>query len=115
MELTKKQKQVQEVLAKVLEEAWSNEAFKKELVAAPLVAIKKLTNTELHFKEGTKIVVTDQSEPNTFYFNITAEPNTGDVELNEEQLDMVAGGGIEWRKWGILAPSVALAEWIIGE
>ena len=39
------------------------------------------------------MVVVDQSEKDTLYFNIPAAPNFEDVELSEEELEMVAGGG----------------------
>ena len=90
-----KQKQIQDLLAKTLAEAWGNEAFKKELIAKPLDAIESLTGEKLNLKEGTKMVVVDQSEKDIFYFNIPKSPKIENVELSEEQLDMVAGGG--WR------------------
>lgn len=81
------------MFAKVLAEAWENKSFKTELVANPEQAIKRLTGKSINLKKGNKIVVTDQSEKNTFYFNIPAKPNLEDIELTEEQLEMVAGGG----------------------
>ena len=43
--------------------------------------------------EGKTFVVKDQSNATNIYFNIPAKPNMDDVELNEDQLDIVAGGG----------------------
>ena len=95
---------VQEILAQALEEAWENEDFKKELIANPLEAIADLTGESLGLKEGVKMVVADQSEADTFYFNIPNKPILEDVELSEDQMEMVAGGG-----WG-----GAIAGWIVG-
>jgi hypothetical protein len=45
--------------------------------------------------EGKKIAVVDQSDDTTFFINIPAKPKMEelDVELNEEQLDFISGGG----------------------
>lgn len=94
MELTENQKATKEVLAQVLIKAWEDENFKKELIATPSEAIEKFTGEKLSLKDGVNISVVDQSDHNTFYFNIPAEPNAEDVELTEEQLEMVAGGGL---------------------
>jgi len=94
MELTKEQQETQEVLAKVLTEAWENENFKQDLIQFPEDAIKKLTGKSLKIKEGAKMVVVDQSEKDTFYLNIPASPNVDDIELTEDQLELVAGGGL---------------------
>ena len=69
MELTKTQKLFQQVI----EKAWEDETFKKELVADPVSAIEKLTGNKIKLPEGKTLVMED-------------------VELNEEQLEAVAGG-----------------------
>lgn len=88
MEITKEQK----VLQQVINEAWENETFKQELIAEPLKAIEKLTGQRVQLKEGQTLVVRDQTDESTIYINIPAEQNLEDVELNEEQLEAVAGG-----------------------
>ena len=42
--------------------------------------------------EGKTLVVRDQTSEETVYINIPAENAMEDVELNEEQLEAVAGG-----------------------
>ncbi len=42
--------------------------------------------------EGKTIIVKDQTDASTVYINIPAEQKMDDVELNEEQLEAVAGG-----------------------
>lgn len=88
MEFTQEQK----LYAQVVNEAWENAEFKSELVANPVAAIEKLTGQKLNLPEGKTLVVRDQTEEGTVYINIPAKPNTEDVELNEDQLEAVAGG-----------------------
>ena len=88
MKLTEQQKQFQQVV----QEAWENETFKKELIANPVAAIEKLIGKKLNIPEGKTLVVRDQTSEDTVYINIPAEPNMENVELNEEQLEAVAGG-----------------------
>lgn len=90
MEFTQEQK----LYAQVVNEAWENPQFKSELEANPVAAIEKLTGQKLNLPEGKRLVVRDQTDEGTVYINIAAKPNTEDVELNEEQLEAVAGGAI---------------------
>lgn len=89
MEITNEQK----VLQQVINEAWENETFKQELIAEPLKAIEKLTGQRVQLREGQTLVVRDQTDESTIYINIPAEQNLENVELSEEQLEHVAGGG----------------------
>ena len=90
MEITQEQKLYQDVVQK----AWEDVEFKKELTANPLDAIEKLTGVRLNLPEGKRIVVRDQSDASTVYINIPVPASADDVELNEEQLEQVAGGKI---------------------
>ena len=87
MEFTREQ----EVLQQVINEAWENKAFKAELMANPVAAIENLTGEKLDLK-GKELIVRDQTDESTIYINIPAEQSLEDVELNEEQLEEVAGG-----------------------
>ena len=86
MKFTKEQALFQQVI----QEAWGNETFKKELVSNPVTAIEKLTGQKLNIPEGKTLVVRDQTNEETVYINIPAQQD--DVELNDEQLEAVAGG-----------------------
>ncbi|MEO1012686.1 MAG: NHLP leader peptide family RiPP precursor [Bacteroidota bacterium] len=88
MELTQEQK----LLQQVINEAWENKTFKKELLADPVAAIEQLTGQQLELPEGKELVVRDQTHENTIYINIPAEPHLEEMELNEAQLEAVAGG-----------------------
>lgn len=87
MEITKEQ----QVLQQVINEAWENEDFKAELMANPVAAIEKLIGEKLDLK-GKELIVRDQTDESTIYINIPAEQNLEDVELNDAQLETVAGG-----------------------
>lgn len=87
MEFTQEQK----MYAEIIQKAWEDAAFKNELVNNPIEAIEKLTGKKLNLPEGKKLIVRDQSDESSIYINIPAKINE-DAELNENQLEMVAGG-----------------------
>ncbi|WP_420551236.1 NHLP leader peptide family RiPP precursor [Tenacibaculum aiptasiae] len=89
MKLTREQKLLQTIIHK----AWEDNSFKKHLIENPIDAIKNLTGENVKVPEGKTIVVRDQTDSSFIYINIPAEPNMDDMELTEEQLEIVAGGG----------------------
>lgn len=81
------------ILENVVDEAWSNPAFKASLIESPVEAISALTGKKVKLPEGkNRLVVSDQSDPTTAYFNIPVQVDMEDAELTEEQLEIVAGG-----------------------
>ena len=92
MEFTQEQKSYAEIVQK----AWESPEFKSELTANPVEAIEKLTGKKLNLPAGKTLVVRDQTDESTVYINIPAKYNTEDIELNEEQLEAVAGGTFPW-------------------
>lgn len=89
MEFTQEQK----MYAEIVQKAWEDAAFKKELVNDPVAAIEKLTGKKMNLPEGKTLVVRDQSDESVVYINIPAPAkNSVDAELNEEQLEAVSGG-----------------------
>lgn len=93
MEFTQEQK----TYAEIVQKAWEDAEFKKELIANPVAAIEKLTGKKLDLPEGKRIVVRDQSDASAIYINIPAfSKNSADAELNEEQLEAVSGGAAIW-------------------
>ncbi|WP_272149794.1 NHLP leader peptide family RiPP precursor [Tenacibaculum aiptasiae] len=89
MKLTREQKLLQTIIHK----AWEDNSFKQHLIENPIDAIKNLTGENVKVPEGKTIVVRDQTDSSFIYINIPAEPNMDDMELTEEQLEIVAGGG----------------------
>ena len=76
----------------LISKCWEDETFKQELIADPAQAIEKLSGRPFDAK-GKKIVVNDQTDPSTVHINIP--PNPDNMELTEDQLEAVAGGGYE--------------------
>jgi hypothetical protein len=90
MEFTQEQK----LYAEVVQKAWEDNSFKNELTANPVRAIEKLTGKKINLPAGKTLVVRDQTDESTVYINIPAKPEIN-VELNENQLDLAAGGVID--------------------
>lgn len=94
MEFTQEQK----LYVGIVQKAWEDPQFKRELIANPSEAIERATGHKLDLPEGKTLVVRDQTEggvvhnDTTVCLNIPVKPNMDDVELNEEQLEVVAGG-----------------------
>ena len=82
----------QEVLNQIIQEAWGNAEFKAELLENPVSAIEALIGEKLSIPEGKTLVVRDQTAEDKVYINIPRKRQMDSVELNEDQLDAVAGG-----------------------
>jgi len=90
MEITKEQK----IYAEIVQKAWEDAEFKKELVANPVAAIEKFTGKKLNLPEGKTFVVRDQTDESAVYINIPAKSSLDNVELSDKQLEAVSGGVI---------------------
>jgi hypothetical protein len=91
--------QEQKLYGEIVQKAWEDADFKNELVTNPVAAIEKLTGKKMTLPEGKTLVVRDQTDDSTVYINIPAKPEV-DAELNEEQLEKVAGG-CQWGDSGM--------------
>jgi hypothetical protein len=87
--------QEQKTYAEIVQKAWDNADFKKELTANPVSAIEKLTGNKFSTSTGKILVITDQSDESKTYLNIPKKPKMDDLELNEEELELVAGGTLD--------------------
>lgn len=83
----------QQIIQTVISKAWEDQEFRKELLVNPVEAIKKLTGVEVVLPEGKELVIVDQTDKSKVYVNIPAEPEMDNVELTEDQLEAIAGGG----------------------
>ena len=83
----------QEIIETIMSKAWEDANFRKELLIDPIKAIEKLTGVRMVLPEGKSLVVIDQTDKSKIYVNIPAEPEVESLELTEEQLEAVAGGG----------------------
>ncbi|QNS41684.1 TOMM propeptide domain-containing protein [Chryseobacterium manosquense] len=90
MEFTQEQK----LYAEIVQIAWEDENFKKELVANPVEAIENLTGRKLNLPKGKTLVARDQTAEDTVYINIPAKPEM-DLELDENELEVVSGGSLD--------------------
>ncbi|KOP39314.1 NHLP leader peptide family natural product precursor [Flavobacterium sp. WLB] len=101
MEFTQEQK----LYAELVQKAWENADFKKELIANPVAAIEKFAGKKLDLPAGKTIVVRDQTDDSVIYINIPAAvKQSADAQLSEEQLESVAGGIAIWPPIGIIPP-----------
>jgi hypothetical protein len=101
MEFTQEQK----LYAELVQKAWENADFKKELIANPVAAIEKFTGKKLNLPAGKTIVVRDQTDDSVVYINIPAAAKQPvDSQLSEEQLESVAGGVSIWPPIGTTPP-----------
>lgn len=89
MEITQEQK----LYAEIVQKAWEDADFKRELVVNPVATIEKLIGKKLNLPEGKTLVVRDQTDESAIYINIpVAASHSTDKQLSEEQLEAVAGG-----------------------
>ena len=86
-------KKVEEVLKLVISKAWEDVNFRKNLLENPIAAIETLTGAKVVLPEGKELIVYDQTDKSKVYVNIPSEPDFDDVELSEQQLETIAGGG----------------------
>ncbi len=89
MELTKDQRLAQIIINK----AWNDPTFKAELIASPMEAIEKATGETMSLPDGMRLQVDDHTDENAFYISIPPKPDFENMELTDEQLELVAGGG----------------------
>ena len=83
----------QEIIEAIISKAWEDANFRKELIVDPIKTIEKLTGIKLVLPEGKSLVIADQTDKSKIYVNIPSEPEVENMELTEEQLEVVAGGG----------------------
>jgi hypothetical protein len=94
MEFTQEQK----LYAEIVQKAWEDAEFKKELIANPVATIEKFIGKKLNLPEGKTLVVRDQTDESAVYINIPPAKQL-DAELSEEQLEAVAGGVLDAAIW----------------
>ena len=92
MTLTEQQQKGQEILNTIIRKSWEDTNFKKDLIRNPIATIETVTGKKIELPDGKSIVVQDQTDKNTVYINIPGKPNISDIELNETQLEAIAGG-----------------------
>lgn len=94
----------EQIIQTVISKAWEDAEFRKELLVNPVEAIERLTGVEVIVPEGKELVIVDQTDKSKVYVNIPSEPEIDNIELTEEQLEAIAGGG--QMMWKDLAESM---------
>jgi len=79
------------LLKTLIDRSWDEPEFKNQLIEYPMETIENLVGYKMKSDFGREIVVVDQTDRNTIYFNIP--PIENDIELNERDLEMIVGGG----------------------
>ena len=92
MTLTEEQKKGQDVLFRIITEAWLNDDFKNALIENPEETLEEFFGRRL--PSGKRIKVTDQSDPEYIYINIPIKPQLKEDELDSSKLDDVNGGEV---------------------
>lgn len=93
--------QEQNLNAQVVQKAWQDAEFKRNLIANPVETIENFTGQKISLPEGQELVVVDQSGASKVYFNIPREVNINDLELTEADLEAVSGGILPLIGYGI--------------
>ncbi|WP_300687742.1 NHLP leader peptide family RiPP precursor [Chryseobacterium sp.] len=83
----------EQIIQSIISKAWEDAEFRKELLRNPTETIEKLTGVVVVLPEGKELVVVDQTDKSKIYVNIPAEPEVDNMELTEDQLEIIAGGG----------------------
>ncbi|HCN50559.1 MAG TPA: TOMM propeptide domain-containing protein [Chryseobacterium sp.] len=79
------------IINELITKSTNDAKFKAEFINNP----KKIIEDSYQFKvyDNVKLVVEDQSDENIVYINIPRRPDLNEVELTDEELEKVAGGG----------------------
>ncbi|WBX76791.1 hypothetical protein PG911_00600 [Tenacibaculum ovolyticum] len=85
------QEKGQKLHQELVQKAWESITFKEQLVSNPEATIAEVLGVET--KGNSNIVVEDQTDSDIIYLNIPRKININDIELTEEQLEAVSGGG----------------------
>jgi hypothetical protein len=92
MELNKENRD-QELYNSIINKCWEDASFTQKLVANPSQTISDTFGSKFTAPKGKKLVVLDQTNSSVININIPAMPAIEDLELTDEQLEAVAGGG----------------------
>jgi len=108
MEYSNNQEEAQKVLSSVITKAWEDENFKQSLIENPENTLSEFLGKSIKPPKGKTFRVIDQTSENVIYLNIPSKPDFHELELTEEQLEMVAGGGTP------LGVALAVAGFLVG-
>lgn len=88
LEQQEKGKELHQML---VQKAWESATFKEKLINNPYKTISEITGSNI--SNDVKLVVEDQTDSNIFYINIPRKFDVDEIELTDEQLETISGGG----------------------
>jgi len=88
-------------MGSVIAKCWSDDGFKKKLLADPAATLKA-EGINFEMQAGMTLKAVENTDK-VYHFVIPAKP----TELSEEQLDMVAGGDFTYKASGFCWGSVS--------
>ena len=90
MDLTEQQKKGQEILFRIISEAWEKDDFKQALLENPEETLDHLFGKK--FLTPKPIKVTDQSDPSYLYINIPVKPQSRNQASGKKKSDVATSG-----------------------
>lgn len=103
------QKQSVDLVNTLITKSWEDSAFKNRLIENPVSTIQSVTGINFQLSNDTKLVVEDQSDESIIYLNIPRMVDIDEMELTDEQLEGVSGGGEIWATAATIGGCIALA------
>lgn len=101
-EMSKQLTQAEDGLSQLMGRAMQDEAFKQQLLSNTKAVLEKELGEKM--PENLELKILEQTD-NTRY--IVLPMNAESEELSDEELESVAGGGVDWGKlWSIVKPTL---------
>jgi hypothetical protein len=86
------QKQGAEFISILVQKSWESSTFKEQFIKNPRNTIESVTGQKID--SNVNIIVEDQTVNSIIFLNIPRKVEFESLELNDEQLEMIAGGEI---------------------
>jgi hypothetical protein len=93
-----------DIEARIIANAWKDEAYKQELLTNSKVVIEREFDAQLPEEVNVQVL---EENPTSLYFVLPMRPDVPGHELNEEELEAVAGGKISPEMTRVLPSTVA--------
>lgn len=83
----------QTLIEPLVQRTYGDPVFKEEFITHPKEVIRRETGLEVDLPDNWRFVVNDQSNPFSLYIHLHVRED--DIELTDDELEVVAGGGGE--------------------